>query len=374
MAGIYIHIPFCKQACNYCNFYFTTSPRLREAFVQALLREIEYRKDFLEGEKVETIYFGGGTPTHLPVNDLLAITESIFKHFSCSISEFTIEANPDDLTADKLKNIAQLKQLGLNRFSIGVQSFFDADLHYMHRAHSAAEAKDAIKRTQDAGFELITLDLIYGTPTLGHAEWAKNLETVAALQVPHFSSYALTVEENTSLFQKIKKKRLLPVDEEKAAVQFDMLMQFAAQNNFEHYEISNFAKPGKQAIHNSNYWKGKHYIGFGPSAHSFKRYERSWNAANLKTYIEQLAKGELNLEFEQLSPIQHANELVMTALRTSQGLDLNCETIAPYKAFILAQLEQVNSAFFCFEEDTIKLTQSGKHFADSVALGLWIEE
>lgn len=373
MAGIYIHIPFCKQACSYCNFYFTTSPKLKGDFVEALLREIELQKHFFSGEEIETIYFGGGTPTRLGANDLLRISESIFKNFSCNISEFTIEANPDDLTERKLKELSALREFGFNRFSIGVQSFSEEDLRYMNRAHSAQEALSSIKRTQDFGFELLTIDLIYGTPTLQDSQWLKNLEIVKNLQVPHFSSYALTVEDGTSLAQKIKKQKSLPIDEEKATAQFDILMNFAAENNFEHYEISNYAKPGKKAVHNTNYWLGKSYLGLGPSAHSFKDLERSWNKPNLRAYISNLKNGLLSNESENLTPIQHANEYIMTSLRTALGLDLNNSLVQKFRISLVEKLQAVNAEFYSFDKEIITLTNKGKHFADAVALALWLE-
>lgn len=373
MAGIYIHIPFCKQACSYCNFYFTTSPKLKSDFTDAILQEIALQKHFFNGEKVETIYFGGGTPTRLATNDLIRISEAIFKSFSCNISEFTIEANPDDLTQKKLRELSTLKHFGLNRFSIGVQSFFEDDLRYMNRAHSAQEALNSIKRTQDFGFELLTIDLIYGTPTLQDSQWIKNLEIMNSLQVPHFSSYALTVEEGTNLSQKIKKKKSLPVDEEKASIQFDMLMKFAAGKNFEHYEISNFAKQGKRAIHNSNYWLGKSYLGLGPAAHSFKNLERSWNKPNLRAYISNLKNGLLNNEYEKLSQVQHANEYIMTALRTATGLNLNHILICDFKQTLIEKLQTVNPEFYFLNNDIVILKNKGKHFADAIALAIWLE-
>lgn len=374
MAGIYIHIPFCKQACNYCNFYFTTSPRLKKDFVSALMREIELQKDFFENEVIESIYFGGGTPSHIEVADLMKIAESVHKHFNCNISEFTIEANPDDLTSTKIADLLFLKSVGLNRLSIGVQSFVEADLRYMNRAHSAEEANDAIKRTQDAGFDFITIDLIYGTPTLHNEQWLQNLEKTKEIGVAHFSCYAITVEENTSLYQKIKKQKLEAVNEEKASEQFDLLMEFAAFNQYEHYEISNFAMPGKRAIHNSNYWKGKQYLGLGPSAHSFKKNARYWNLPDLKNYLSNIAQGKLYRQMEQLNHVQIANEFIFTSLRTIEGLPLNHELIQPFKPQLLNSLERVKCNYYTFLNETIVLTNAGKHFADAIALELWLEE
>jgi oxygen-independent coproporphyrinogen-3 oxidase len=374
MAGIYIHIPFCKQACSYCNFYFTTSLRLKDHFIEALLNEIEMRKSFFNTEAVETIYIGGGTPSLLGVDDLKKITEAIHKNFICRVKEFTIEANPDDLSSKDMKRFSEMKKWGLNRFSIGVQSFFDNDLRYMNRAHSAQDAINSVIIAQDAGFDSITIDLIYGTPTLENDQWLKNLEITKRLGIAHFSAYALTVEEDTPLFQKIKRNQLKPVSEEKVTTQFDLLMTFAMQNDFAHYEISNFARPGHHAVHNSNYWKGKPYLGLGPSAHSYKNGIRAWNTDHLTHYIRSIEKNELPVKQEELSAIQMANEFMMTSLRTSEGLHLDDEKIIAFKQEVLRQLPTVNPDFFIFQNNRIVLTPRGKHFADAIALNLWLEE
>lgn len=374
MAGIYIHIPFCRQACNYCNFYFSTSAGNKEPFVAALLKEIELSKKYLAGEKIETIYFGGGTPTQLTAEELKQITNALHQAYDLSaLKEFTIEANPDDLNAPTLAGLKALETLGLNRFSIGVQSFFDADLKYMNRAHSAEEAMAAIKRVQDAGFKNITIDLIYGTPTMNDENWQKNLEAAFALQVPHISSYALTVEAKTTLEKKIKKGESRPVDEEQSARQFNMLMDAMAKNHFEQYEISNFARNKNYAVHNSNYWMGKKYLGLGPSAHSYNKVSRRWNVANNINYINSINQGKILYEEEILTPVQQVNEKIMTALRTQWGLAI-AEVGSENAELIQKSLAAINEEHYTLKEGILKLTREGKLFADSIAAVLFIDE
>jgi len=373
MAGIYIHVPFCRQACHYCNFYFTTSVKMKEDFVIALLREIELSAGYLKGEPITTIYFGGGTPSLLHEDDFTRILLQLGRYHDISkLEEFTIETNPDDLTHEKLTGLSTLTRFGLNRFSIGVQSFHNEDLAYMNRAHNAQEALDAIKRTQDKGFELLTIDLIYGTPTMTHDKWAENLEIAKGLNVPHLSSYALTVESKTTLAKKIKKGEAVDTNDDNTSHQFDMLMQFARENNYDHYEISNFALPGKHAIHNTNYWRGVPYLGLGPSAHSFDGTNRRWNVSNLKTYTDSIAKGSIPLEEELLTPIQRTNEKIMTSLRTMWGLPL--ATFVDHQASFTESLQEIDPSWYLIKEGSIYLTNEGKHFADRIAATLFLEE
>ena len=371
MAGIYIHIPFCKQACNYCNFYFSTSLGNKEKFIQALLKEIELTKNYLGGKKIETIYIGGGTPSQLTIDDLHLIVEGLNAVYDLSeLKEFTMETNPDDLK--EIESIKALGTLGVNRFSIGIQSFFDEDLKYMNRAHNANEALTAIKKVQDAGFENITIELIYGTPTMNEERWYKNLETAFALNVPHISSYALTVEPKTSLERKILRGELKAVNEEQAATQFRILMDEMRAHSFEQYEISNFARDKKYALHNSNYWFGKKYLGLGPSAHSFNTETRRWNVANNISYINSLEKNKLNFEEETLSEAQKVNEKIMTSLRTQWGLII-AECGMRNAEVIQESLKQVDVAHYTFENGILKLTQEGNFFADAIAAQLFIE-
>lgn len=379
MAGIYIHIPFCKQACVYCNFYFSTSLSNKDKFVKALIREIELTQLYLQDEKIETIYFGGGTPSLLTINDFYSIISSLETHYDLKeLSEFTIEANPDDLSKEKVDDFRKLKNKGFNRPSIGVQSFFDEDLQYMGRAHNAGEALSGIKRVQDAGFENITIDLIYGTPTMNDERWQANLNRTFELGIPHISSYALTVEEKTTLDRKIKKGESKPVDEEQSARQFVMLMEEIKKAGYEQYEISNFCKPGRHAIHNSNYWFGKKYLGLGPSAHSFNGVARRWNISNNVNYIRSIDKGELPFEEEILTEAQQVNEKIMTGLRTKWGINMVDLGFLPagrqgeIADLIQKNLEAVEPAFYNLENGTLTLTDKGKLFADKIAASLFI--
>lgn len=373
MAGIYIHIPFCKQACNYCNFYFSVSTKNKEKFITALLKELELTKDYLAGEPIETIYFGGGTPSLLLIDDWLLIIDKLQSVYNlCALQEFTIEANPDDLSPEKIKELRSLQQFGLNRFSIGIQSFFDEDLKYMNRAHNSTEALASVKRVQDAGFENITIDLIYGTPTMNDEHWLRNLDTAFSLNVPHISSYALTVEPKTNLYQKIKKMKALPVNEAQSAAQFRLLMQQMKAHGYEQYEISNFAKPGKHAIHNSNYWFGKKYLGLGPSAHSYNKVSRRWNVANNINYISSIERNRLPYEEEILTPAQIVNEQIMTGLRTKWGVKIDSWQLA-VGSEIQNNLKQIDPAHYMYKDGTLTLTEEGKFFADAIAAALFID-
>lgn len=372
MAGIYIHIPFCKQACHYCNFYFSVSKGNKNRFIQSLLHEIDLTKDYLAGEPIATIYIGGGTPSQLQTDELKTILEKLHRVYDLSqLSEMTIEANPDDLTTEKVTELSTLRSIGLNRFSIGIQSFREEDLKYMNRAHRAEEAVQSVKRVQEAGFENITIDLIYGTPTMNDEQWHENLSKAFALEVPHISCYGLTVEAKTTLERKIKKGKCLRVDENQSATQFSILMNEMRANGYEQYEISNFAKPGHHAIHNTNYWLGKKYLGLGPSAHSYNRDERRWNVSNIIGYAESIEKGELPFEEERLSAAQKVNEKIMTSLRTKWGLNV-AECGEEFTRQILEALQPIEPTYFTFENKTITLTDKGKLFADAIAAKLFV--
>lgn len=374
MAGIYIHIPFCKQACNYCNFYFSTSLGNKDALVDALVKEIALTKDYLHGEQIETIYFGGGTPSLLQIDEMKRILDGLAQQYDLSaLQEFTIETNPDDLTSSKIAELSTLKAMGLNRFSIGIQSFHDEDLQYMNRAHNSSEAQTAVKKVQDAGFDKITIDLIYGTPTMNDERWLQNLETAFALDVPHISSYALTVEPKTALDKKIKLGESKTVSDEQGARQFNILMNEMRKHGYEQYEISNFAKPGRYAVHNTNYWRGKHYLGLGPSAHSFNTHARRWNVANNINYINSIVKGILPYEEEVLTPAQQVNERIMTALRTQWGLEVTSFGLQ-VAGLIQDGLQYIDKAHYTYSNGVLVLTQEGKLFADSIAAELFIEE
>lgn len=379
MAGIYIHIPFCKQACNYCNFYFSTSSANKGKFLDALHLEIELMRDYIGNEPIETIYFGGGTPSLLEPHEIEMIFHRIEKYYDLSsLKEFTLEANPDDLTPEKIKGLAALKLIGLNRFSIGVQSFYDEDLQYMNRVHDSKEALSSIRRIQDAGFENITIDLIYGTPTMNDDRWYRNLETAFGLNIPHISSYALTVESKTTLQNKIKKGLALPVDEEQSARQFRILMSEMNKAGYEQYEISNFARDKKYAIHNSNYWFGQKYIGLGPSAHSYNGISRRWNISNNIQYISILQKRELPFEEEWQTEAQKINEHIMTALRTMWGLNMKGFAFLPPERqteihdYLKKEIQKMDPSLYSIKDSTIYLTEAGRLFADNIAAALFI--
>ena len=369
MAGIYIHIPFCRQACHYCNFHFSTSLRYKNELLEALLKETELQKDYLGNESVETIYFGGGTPSLLTISDLRFQIDKINKIFPVSdIAEITLEANPDDINEEKLSG---WKEIGINRLSIGVQSFFEEDLLWMNRAHNKQQAIDnlqlAIKQ-----FDNITIDLIYGHPLLTNEKWKKNVEKVIALNIPHISCYALTVEPKTPLSKMIKEKKIEDVQQEKQAEQFLLLMQWLEDAGYEHYEISNFAMPGFRSRHNSSYWQGKKYLGLGPSAHSFDGETRQWNISNNNIYIESLEKNKIHFEKELLTPFQKANEYIMTSLRTKEGLDLEKLPEALSHELLAVSDKFIGSGKLILKENKLILTKEGKLFADGIAAELFL--
>lgn len=373
MAGIYLHIPFCKQACNYCDFHFSTSMRMKSDFVSALLREIELRKETFSNQTISSIYFGGGTPSLLSKEELLEIFDKLYTSFSIDKdAEITLEANPDDLTIEK---ISTLKDTPINRLSIGVQSFRDEDLKFMNRAHSADEALKSIKMCQEAGFHNLTIDLIYGTPGMDDNAWKENLKTSFELNIPHISSYALTVEEKTALHAQILKKKVAPVNEQQSARQFEILINEMLKNGYEQYEISNFCKPNAYSRHNSSYWKKELYLGLGPSAHSYMGASRLWNVANNVKYIKALQENKLPIEEEFLTLENRYNEYVMTSLRTKWGCNIQSiekdfsKNLATY--FITEIQEYVKNGQVCEEKGVYYLTKSGKLLADRIASDLF---
>lgn len=341
--------------------------------VEAICKEIRLKKDRIT-DQVGSIYLGGGTPSILSEQALQKIFDAITANFSVTTTaEITIETNPDDLTASKLK---ELRQLPVNRFSVGIQSFFDEDLAWMNRAHNAAEAEDSIKRSQDAGFENLTLDLIYGYPLLSDDKWQTNIYKAIALDVPHISAYALTVEPRTALAHAIKNRKQIPVSDQQSAAQFVTLMDELTTAGFEHYEISNFARPGCYAVHNTNYWRGVDYIGIGPSAHGFNGINRYMNPANNALYMQELAKNKLPEVVEELSVNDRFNEYVMTSLRTMWGMDLQ-KIKLDFGSDFLDQtkynLRSLNDkGWLLTDADRVKLTKDGKLFADHIASELFI--
>ncbi len=374
--SLYLHIPFCKQACHYCNFHFSTSLRQRPALVDALLLELDHQRDYLGGAPLESIYFGGGTPSLLPIEDLLRLFEKIYTlHPVLAGAEITLEANPDDLTPEKLRHLRQ--HTPVNRLSIGIQSFQEADLRWMNRAHSADEARACLDLALAAGFEDLTIDLIYGAPPTTDAAWADNLQRALDAGLPHFSAYCLTVEPGTALAHFVRQGRAEAVDEERALRQFEQLQDAAAARGYEHYEISNFALPGRYARHNSRYWQGSHYLGIGPSAHSFDGSSRQWNVANNARYVRALEAGELPFERELLSPAQVYNEYVMTGLRTMWGCEKRRLAAfgAPFEQYFTTAVQAFLSDGTVAATPThYRLTRAGKHLADRIASDLfWLE-
>jgi len=375
MAGIYIHIPFCKKACHYCDFHFSTSPQYKEQMLNALRTEIILRKNYLNNEKIETIYFGGGTPSLMNADELQVLIGQITDLFEVSATaEITIEANPDDLNPQYVREI---KSTLINRFSIGVQSFFEDDLKWMNRAHTASEAQSGIKRVQDAGFENITTDLIYGFPLLTNEKWEFNIQKLIEYQVPHISSYSITVEPNTALAKLISKEKQASMDEGQSANQFLMLIDQLSESGFEHYEISNFSKPGMHSRHNSNYWDGVNYIGIGPSAHSYNGESRQWNISNNSKYMDSIELKKIPAETEILSTENKINEYIMTSLRTSKGMSLqsiNHKFGTDYSNEIYNGLEPfLEKEWVIINEQLVTLTRSGKLFADHIASELFLQ-
>lgn len=372
MAGIYIHIPFCKQKCSYCDFHFSTNLQHKSNLIQAINKELEIRKDEIS-TPLETIYFGGGTPSILSEIELESIFETIYKNYSTkNLKEITLEANPDDLNKEKLNF---LKSTPINRFSIGVQSFFEEDLKLMNRAHNAQEAETSIKLAQDFGFENITIDLIYGSTTTTNEMWKQNLQKAIELNVPHISSYALTVEEKTILNHQIKKGITKPVDEDRQNEQFQLLVDTLTSNDFIQYEISNFGKEEYFSLHNSNYWKGIHYLGIGPSAHSYNGKTRAWNIANNSKYIQTINENKLPQEIEVLNEVEQFNEMIMIGLRTIYGIDLNrinSEFSQPLVNSFYQELNQlINENLVEKKENRIILKPEAKFFADGIASRLF---
>jgi oxygen-independent coproporphyrinogen-3 oxidase len=375
MAGIYLHIPFCKQACHYCDFHFSTSLKYKDELVEALIKEIQLQKKYLSGETIDTIYFGGGTPSLLKESEISLLINTITGlHSVAADAEITLEANPDDLDRAKLQ---ALRQTPINRFSIGIQSFFDEDLQWMNRVHRADEAESAVKRAQDMGFENITVDLIYGYPLLTDQKWKFNTDKVFELGIPHVSAYSMTVEPRTALASFIKQKKQTAMSDEQSAAQFTFLMDAMQTKGFEQYEISNFCKPGFYSRHNSNYWKGVKYLGIGPSAHSYNGEMRQWNIANNTKYMQGLGAGLIPAETEILSDIDKLNEYIMTSLRTSWGLDLDkLNSIASTSADHLQKvaIEFFEKGWLSQKNKIIYLTQTGKLYADHIASELFFSK
>ncbi|WP_445725533.1 radical SAM family heme chaperone HemW [Flavobacterium sp.] len=377
MAGIYIHIPFCKQACYYCDFHFSTSLKHKEALLNAIVDELILRKSEFNQQKIETIYFGGGTPSLLTIEEIQTLLNTIYKNYTVvSNPEITLEANPDDLSEEK---IIQLSKTSINRLSIGIQSFFEDDLKFMNRAHSAIESKKCLTIATQY-FDNITIDLIYGVPNMSSEKWKKNLQIAFEFGVPHISSYALTVEAKTALANFIEKGKLPPVDEELALTHFEILVAETEKQGFVQYEISNFGKPAYFSKHNMSYWLGEKYLGVGPSAHSFNGVERSWNVSNNTKYTKSIAEKIVPNTVETLSVENRFNEYIMTGLRTVWGVSF-AKIESEFGNEILQQFIKnanpfIKKGLLKIEENTsekmVITTKKGKFLADGIASDLFI--
>ena len=375
MAGLYLHIPFCKQACHYCDFHFSTSLGLKSQLVEAIVRELELRRAYLPADTtLETIYFGGGTPSLLTAAELNQIFAAIHRHFAVSPrAEITLEANPDDLSVAKL---AELRAGGVNRLSIGLQSFYEPHLRLMNRVHTAEESTTAVRRAQDAGFENISIDLIYGVPAPGHHVWEADLANAFALGVPHVSAYALTIEPGTAFGHRLQKGTFRAAPEEFVATQFELLLAAMRAHGYEQYEISNFCQPGRESCHNANYWRGVPYLGLGPSAHSYDGHNRLFTLANNPQYVAAvLERNEVPVTVDELTATDRANEYLLTALRTARGCDLahlrrhhGLDLPATHAAY-LAALQA--SGWATIRNEVLTLTDAGKLLADHITLELF---
>ncbi|WP_339714426.1 radical SAM family heme chaperone HemW [uncultured Kriegella sp.] len=382
MSGIYIHIPFCKQACHYCDFHFSTTMGKKEAMVLALQNELELRKNEFENEVVETIYFGGGTPSVLDLHEIKAIIAAVYENYRVAENpEITLEANPDDLIftdtgrSQAFNVFGAYRNLGINRLSIGIQSFFEEDLKFMNRAHNAIEAVNCLKEATKY-FDNISIDLIYGVPGMTNDRWEQNIEKALSFDLSHISSYALTVEPNTALASFIKKGNVVPLDDEKAQSHYDILTSRLAKAGYVCYEISNFGKPNYFSKNNTAYWQGKKYMGIGPSAHSYDGKNRGWNVRNNIKYIKEITDGQLPMEVETLSRTDRYNEYIMTGLRTIWGVSL-LRVENDFGKNSLEYLHQqtrkyIEQDLLYIQDGTLLVTKKGKFLTDGIAADLFM--
>ncbi|WP_396632284.1 radical SAM family heme chaperone HemW [Maribacter sp. R86514] len=373
MSGIYIHIPFCKQACHYCDFHFSTTMGKKAAMVNALCKELGLRKKEFKGEQVATIYFGGGTPSVLETEEIEQLIEAVREHYHVVDNpEITLEANPDDLSEEK---ILQLADSPINRLSIGIQSFFEEDLKLMNRAHNALEAEKCLQLASEH-FDNISIDLIYGMPNMTLERWKRNIDKALGFNIPHISSYALTVEPKTALAKFVEDGLITPATDEETQEHFNLLNETLLGEGFDCYEISNFGKPGYYSKNNSAYWQQKKYIGIGPSAHSFDGVRRGWNINNNPKYIKSIAQNILPMEVEILSSTDKYNEYVMTGLRTIWGVSLtriSTEFGSQYKEYALMQADKFIEEHLLFVDgDILKTTKKGMFLADGIAADLFM--
>jgi oxygen-independent coproporphyrinogen-3 oxidase len=373
MSGIYIHIPFCKQACHYCDFHFSTNLKKKDEMVLALAKEIEMRKSEFQEEIIETIYFGGGTPSILQIADLRFLIDEVYRNYKVIENpEITVEANPDDLTENRIIELSKNK---VNRLSIGIQSFFEDDLKLMNRAHNVEEAKKCLEIATHY-FDNISIDLIYGVPEMSNEKWLQNIETALSFGVPHISSYALTVEPKTALHSFIQKGIIPSPDDEVAQEHFQILVDKLSENGFIHYELSNFGKENYFSKNNSSYWLGKKYIGIGPSAHSYDGKNRGWNVSNNSLYIKSIQENKLPIEIETLTKTDRYNEYVMTGLRTIWGVSLERieqEFGKSYLDYLNQQAAKFIEDHLLFVDDNIlRTSKKGKFLSDGIASDLFL--
>lgn len=376
MAGLYIHIPFCRQKCHYCNFYSLATKKFRPEIVRSIQKEMELNRNFFGDNPLNTIYFGGGTPSLLnadQLDEMLKKAGNIFR--IATDAEITVEANPDDISEDWL---ASLRQTPVNRLSIGIQSFRDEDLQYLNRIHSANDAIRGIHLAKHHGYTNFSVDMIYGIPTLSDRQWIENISRALELEIPHISAYALTVEMGTALDHFIRKGKYTPVEDEKSAGQFQIMMEMMGAAGYEHYEISNFALPGSYSRHNTSYWTGEKYLGLGPSAHSYDGAARRWNVANISDYLDGVEKGNDYYGFETLTKTQQFNEYMMTSLRTQWGIDTELARSRFGENFLNHLLKEIKlplqQGLLIIQDHKITLTKQGKLYADGIAARLFIGE
>jgi oxygen-independent coproporphyrinogen III oxidase len=372
LAGIYVHIPYCRQVCYYCDFHFSVSLKHKTAMIRAIIKELEMQKDYLNNAEVCTIYFGGGTPSLLDFKDLEQIIDCIYDNFRVIKNpEITLEANPDDLTTGYLQGLIHLK---INRLSIGIQSFNDKVLKYLNRRHTSQQSLEAIRKSLSVGIENINIDLIYGIPGVKAGEWAKDIALAIDLNVPHVSAYHLTIENKTVFGYYLRKNNIKPVAENDSLVQYNMLIEKLSAHHYVHYEISNFAKDGYMAVHNSNYWKDIAYLGVGPSAHSYNGSSRQWNLAVNADYIAAVKKGYIPFEKEELTKTMKLNDYILTSLRTMWGTDLVYVAenfgVAAKQALVEKAHEYIEATQLMLIDNNLVLTEQGMFMADGITADL----
>jgi oxygen-independent coproporphyrinogen-3 oxidase len=374
MAGIYLHIPFCRQACHYCDFHFSTNTSVQAALISSMVQELNLQRQYLDGESVATIYFGGGTPSLLTEEQTGLLLQTIRNNFNVRAdAEVTLEANPDDLTVAKLR---ELKHAGVNRLSIGIQSFQDDVLKFLNRAHDAEQAKNCVALARHIGFDNISIDLIYAIPGQSEEAWRENIQTAISLEPEHISSYSLTVEKQTVFGKWAAKGKFLAVEDDVAAHQLEVLVDELERAGFNQYEVSNFSRPGRESRHNSSYWKQEKYLGVGPSAHSYNRVTRQFNIRNNHVYIRSIQEGKIPFELEHLSVEDHVNEYLLTTLRTRWGVNL--ESLKQQYAYDLlnSHPQFINELFLrklaVIENGFLRLTKPGKLLADKISSELFL--